>query len=148
MKPAVVIGLGSPLMGDDGVGSHVAETLAADSRLPAGVEVIAGGTDLLRHAGRMEGQSRVILIDAVSGDAAPGTVAVWDDDLAGLDDRQEHAHHLSLVQAVKLLRMIVPARFTLVGISVSAAGFGAGLSPAVAARVPAIVDRVLLELAR
>jgi len=148
MKSAVVIGLGSPLMGDDGIGCHVAETLAADSRLPAGAEVIAGGTDLLRHAGRMEGQSRVIVIDAVRDDSPPGTITVWDDGLAGLDDRQEHVHHLSVVQAVKLLRMIVPARFTLVGIAVSGAGLGSGLSPAIAARVPAIVDQVLLELAR
>jgi len=62
MKPVVVIGLGNPLMGDDGIGWHVAERLATDPRLPSGVEAIQGGTDLLRCAARIEGRRRAILI--------------------------------------------------------------------------------------
>jgi hydrogenase maturation protease len=146
MKPVLVIGLGNPLMGDEGIGLQVAERLAADPRLPGHGEVVCGGTDLLRYAAQMEGRSRVVLIDAVQDGSEPGSVAVWDD-LSALDDRQEHAHHLSVVQAVKLLKMIVPARFTLAGVSISSAGIGPGLSPAVADRVPAIVNRVLQELA-
>jgi hydrogenase maturation protease len=43
-RPAtVVIGLGNPLRGDDGVGVRVAQMLATQS-LPDDVEVIDGGT--------------------------------------------------------------------------------------------------------
>ena len=74
MKPLLVIGLGNPLMGDEGIGWHVAERLSADPRLPAGAKVICGGTDLLRYADRIEESRRVIVVDALRDDAEPGSV--------------------------------------------------------------------------
>lgn len=144
MKPVAVIGLGNPLMGDDGIGWHVAERLAADPRLPDEVEAIQGGTDLLRCAARIEGRRRVIVVDAVRDDAAPGTVSEIGDGEA--EERQEHAHHLSAAQAMGLLRMTMPVSFTLLGVSVSQARMEERLSAELAGRMPAILDRVLEEL--
>jgi len=146
MKSVLVIGLGNPMMGDEGVGGHVADRLSADPRLPDNVEVACGGTDLLRHADRMERARRVIVIDAIEEKAAPGTVTVFGDTPDVLENRQEGAHALSAVQAIQLLRMTLAAPITLIGISIARAGLGHGLSPALAARIPAIVDRVLKEL--
>ncbi len=143
MKPRLAIGLGNPLMGDEGIGWHVAGRLAADPRLPADVEAIPGGTDLLGCAARIEGRRRVVVIDAMEDDGEPGSVSVVQGEM---EERQEHAHHLSVAQAVKLLQLTTPARFTVLGISVKAACLGEDLSPALAARLPAIVDRVLEEL--
>lgn len=149
MKPLLVIGLGNPLMGDDGAGCAVAERLAADPRLPESVEVICGGSDLLRYAGQMEGRSRVVVIDAIHDDAEPGSVLTFEEaGWRGLDDRQDHAHHLSAVQAVGLLQTITPIRCTLLGIAVSTVRMADGLSPKVEARIPAIVDQVLQEAGR
>lgn len=144
MKRVVVIGLGNPLMGDDGIGWHVAGRLAADPRLPDGVEAIQGGTDLLRCASRLEGRRRAILVDAVRDDAEPGTVSVIGEGEA--EEGQEHAHHLSAAQAVALLRMTMPVAFTLLGVSVAEVRMGEELSPELAACMPAILDRVLEEL--
>jgi len=145
MKPVLVIALGNPLMGDEGIGWHVAGRLAADPRLPPRVEVVWGGTDLLRLADRMAGRSRVILIDALLDGSKPGDVTVFDS-LAGLDPRQEHAHHLSVVEAVQLLSMVAPVPFTLLAISVSSVEMRPDLSAELAARLPAIIDRVLEKL--
>jgi hydrogenase maturation protease len=142
MKPRLAIGLGNPLMGDEGIGWHVAGRLAADPRLPADVEAIAGGTDLLGCAAQIEGRQSVVIVDAMEDDAEPGRVAAVD---GKMEERQEHAHHLSVAQAVKLLQLITPARFTVLGVSVRAACLGEELSPAMAARLPAIVERVLEE---
>jgi len=156
MKPLLVIGLGNPLMGDEGIGWHVAERLAGDPRLPAGVEVVCGGTDLLRHADRMEERRRVIVVDALRDDAEPGNVWVGEDpggagaaacqSLPGLGDRQDNAHCLSAVQAIQLLRMTIPVPITLLGISIPCANIQAGLSPELTARMAAILERVLREL--
>jgi hydrogenase maturation protease len=146
MKPVLVIGLGNPLMGDEGIGWHVAERLAGDARLPEHAEIICGGTDLLRYAGEMEGRGRVVLIDAFEDGSATGRVTVFDRDFRGLEDHQEHAHHLSVIQAVRLLGLMVPARFTLLGISISSAGREPALSPSMAARMPAILQQVLEHL--
>ena len=148
MKPVLAIGLGNPLMGDDGVGCIVAERLACDPRLPECAEVICGGSDLLRYTGQMEGRNRVVVIDALQGDPEPGSVVRFEGACAGLDEHQDHAHHISAVQAIRLLESIKSVRCTLLGISISSATVGTGLSPTVAARMPAILDRILQELDR
>jgi len=148
MKPVLVVGLGNPLMGDDGVGCAVAERLASDPRLPEWVEVICGGSDLLRYSGAMEGRSRVVVIDAIQDESNPGGVTVFDESLSGLDDRQSHAHQLSAAQAIHLLRTVTPARYTLVGVSVSSVTAAAGLSPTLENRMPEILAAVRKEVAR
>jgi len=67
---------------------------------------------------------------------------------SGLDEHETHAHHLSVVQAIRLLEMIKSVHCTLLGISISSVAVGTGLSPTVDARMPAILDRVLQELGR
>jgi len=153
MKPLLAIGLGNPLMGDDGVGCIVAERLASDPRLPPCAEIICGGSDLLRYTGQMEGRSRVVVIDAVQADTEPGTVLLFEGARSGpdgpqLEERQDQAHHLSAVQAMKLLEMIQSVSCTLFGISISSAAVRTGLSPRVEARMPEILERVLQELKR
>ena len=147
MKPLLAIGLGNPLMGDDGVGCVVAERLASDPRLPEDTEVICGGSDLLGCAGQMEGRSRVVVIDAVEGNAKPGSVAVFDG-TSGLEERQGHAHQLSAVQAIRLLEMMSSVRCTLLGIAISSVAPRFGLSPDLDVRIPAVLDHVLEELGR
>src|ERR1039458_379612 len=75
VKPGLILGRGTPLMGDDGVGALLAESLAGR----ADADVLIGGTDLLRCAGEIEGRQRVILIDAVQCEAesdVPGEITV------------------------------------------------------------------------
>ena len=148
MKPILLIGLGNSLMGDDGVGCAIAERLAHHPRLPDYAEVICGGPDLLRFAAEMEGRSRVFILDAIQDDAEPGSVCVFADCQPELDDRQHHVHHLSAVQAIRLLEAVAPVRCTLIGIAISSAGMASRLSAAVEARMQAITDRVLEEVGR
>ncbi len=143
MKPPLVIGLGNTLMGDDGAGCRAAERLSKDPRLPHGVEVICGGTDLLRYAGEIENRSCVILIDAAESEAQPGNLSLIEN---GPREQREHAHHLSIVQQAALLRGLTGTPIRLFGISVGSAKAGAQLSPAVENRLPAILDRILEEL--
>lgn len=124
MKPELVIGLGNPLMGDDCVGHIVAERLADDPRLPEGVEVLCGGTDLLRCAGQMAGRRRVIVIDALQDGGEPGEIVAVKQADVELDPHQAHAHHLSAVQAMRLLDMNSPTPFLLLGVSIPSAAFG------------------------
>src|ERR1017187_5820369 len=83
MKPLLIVGLGNPLMGDDGVGALLAESLAQSLAGHPRAEVLIGGTDLLRCAGEIEGRERVILIDAVQSGAereGAGEITVTDED--------------------------------------------------------------------
>ncbi|MDH3216725.1 MAG: hydrogenase maturation protease [Candidatus Krumholzibacteria bacterium] len=150
MKSTLLIGLGNPLAGDDGIGWHVAEQLLNDPRMPDDIEVLRGGTDLLRHAKRMTGRTQVVLVDALLDRAEMGTVQSFDNAMPDLDGEQEHIHHLSPVQAVRLLREVVPVlkatRFRLITISINSSSLGCQLSPTLASRVPQILQRILCEL--
>jgi hydrogenase maturation protease len=140
MKPLLIVGLGNPLMGDDGVGAHVAESVIGQ----VDADVLLGGTDLLRYAGEMEGRERVILIDAIESDVV-GEIAVTDEDPP--EGPPAGAHALSAPAAVRLLRHLMPeVRFTWLLAGVRSARMGEGLSPELAAALPRLRERVM-ELA-
>jgi hydrogenase maturation protease len=72
----VVIGLGNPLMGDDGLGLVVLERLRDGWDLPADVELVDGGTWGMNLLHVIEDAERVLLIDAIEIAASPGTEIV------------------------------------------------------------------------
>jgi hydrogenase maturation protease len=102
----LILGMGNTLAGDDGVGVEVARALEGDARLPPGTDVIPAGSDLLRCADAMRDRRLVVVIDAVMGEDPPGTVELFEGDLRVLEERQGHAHHLSVPQALELLRAV------------------------------------------
>jgi hydrogenase maturation protease len=79
-KP-LIIGIGNPLMGDDGAGPWVISLL--EEKLGLGVDLLVlttPGFALLTH---FEGRKKVIIVDAASFEGAPGTVARITRDMIG-----------------------------------------------------------------
>lgn len=72
----VVIGLGNPLMGDDGLGLAALERLREEWDVPPEVELVDGGTWGMNLLPVIEDADHVILIDAIDAAAAPGTAIV------------------------------------------------------------------------
>lgn len=72
-KNILILGIGNLLLGDEGVGIHAVRALE-EMEVPENVEVVDGGTggfELLNH---FRGRKKVIIIDAMNGDAEPGTI--------------------------------------------------------------------------
>ncbi len=148
MRAAVrVLGLGNPLMGDDGVGIRVVEQMAA-AGLPPGVEVVDGGTGGLALLDEMDGAGGVVLVDAGSFGAAPGTVCrVEGDDLArppgGRGPLSSHLDPGFVLAVGRGFGRLPPVVAYLV--QVGSVAPGVGLSPPVARAVPGLVRRVATE---
>ncbi len=154
----LVIGLGNPILGDDGVGWRVAEDVArriGSSKPDNGagaveVECFAlGGLSLME---RMVGYKHAVVVDAITTGAPAGTVrALSLDELGALpDSAYVHAtavHDTSLPNALRLGREIgapLPERVDVVGIeAASLYEFSEQLTPAVAGAVPIAVEHVL-----
>lgn len=140
----LVIGIGNPILGDDGVGWKVIERvrrLLGDG-IP-GVEVDCLAASGLALAERMMGFDRVVIVDAVTtGEKPPGSIWVLPLDAfpASVVGHTASTHDPSLgtaLEAVKALGGKVPRDVVVVGVEVSGEfAFSENLSAAVAAAVP------------
>jgi len=72
----VVIGLGNPLMGDDGLGIAALERLQEMWDVPPEVELVDGGTWGMNLLPIIEDAEQVLLLDAIHAGATPGTLVV------------------------------------------------------------------------
>jgi hydrogenase maturation protease len=144
----LLLGVGNPARGDDGVGPEVAARVA---RLAVpGVEVAteAEPLALLEHL-RRPGLDQVVVVDATVPGPEPGRVRVLPVGAARLVRRTGPAgtHALGVADAVELARALdlLPARLALVGVEAGSSGVGEGLSGPVQARLGDVV-RTVTEL--
>ena len=152
MAETLVLGLGNILLGDEGVGVRVIERLLERHDFPEGVRAMDGGTlglDLLPY---LEDASRLLVVDAVQARKPPGTLVrlEGEDVPVFLDVSKVSAHQEGLqdLLAVATLKGYLPEEVVFWGAQIEALGVGLELSPAVAAQVDALVEKVLAELAR
>jgi hydrogenase maturation protease len=129
----VVIGVGNPDRGDDGVGRAVARRLRDVS--PPGVEVRECEGEATALLAAWEGADEVVLVDACRGVGPPGSVHVFEaTEVEHLgSDRLRHAstHSFGLVAAVGLARALgrLPSRLVVYAIEGDRFREGAELSP-------------------
>lgn len=147
----LVLGLGNPILSDDGVGVRVALALA--HRLPpdSGIEISEASVGGLELMERLVGYDRVILIDAMkTGTHPPGTVQRMSlDGLHRISPTQHSAsaHDTSLVTAWQLGQaagLALPRDITILAVEVeNIEDFSEEMTPAVTAAVPGMIADVL-----
>jgi hydrogenase maturation protease len=135
-----IIGLGNALRGDDAVGLVVAQRVR--ELLPGAdiLELSGEPAELLDALG--DGVEHVVLVDAVTSGALPGTVHRLDASQAALVvEANTTTHGLGLAETIELGRALgrLPARLLLYGIEGQDFALGAPLSPAVARAADALV---------
>ena len=145
----LVIGLGNPILGDDGVGWKVAEEVKKQlpSDMPVDMECLSlGGISLMEH---LIGYDRAILVDAFALDEPIGSILVLK-----LSDLPNYSafhttspHDTSLQNAIELGRSVgayLPYDIMIVGIATKHVyDFSNELSPPVAETVPQAAHIVL-----
>ncbi len=153
----LVVGLGNPILGDDGVGWCVAEEVKAalhfEDNVQQATEVACfalGGLSLME---RLIGYDRAIIIDAVqTSDGVLGQV--YDLRLEDLPDlstgHMTAAHDTSLQTALQVGREMgarLPVDIRVVGIEAKKTyDFSESLSPAIESAVPKAVQFVLAHV--
>ena len=139
---ALVIGLGNPLMGDDGLGLAALERLSREWILSPSVELVDGGTWGLNLLHRIEAASQVLFLDAVRAGVEPGTLVELDRErlprMLGLK-LSPHQIDLREVLALAELRGTLPASMMCLGLEPASVELRSGLSPQVAGRLDDLV---------
>jgi len=149
MNKTLVLGLGNPILCDDGVGPRIAMEL--EGKLDGNVTVAEASLAGLNLLDLLAGYDRAIIIDAIkTGEGKPGRIY-----RLGIEDFKDtcHAastHDVNLATALELggrLGMSLPRRIDIVAIEVAdTSRFGEELTPEVAAAVPACVEMIIEEL--
>ncbi len=142
----LVVGLGNPLMADDGFGSAVIDILRdAD---PSPTVSVAAVPDILRLQSVWQGQPAVWMIDAVERGARPGTIHRLEHDevLRVPSQSSGSAHHLQFGECLRWLLHADPGlrsvRFRLWGAEPARVSAREGLSPQVAAVVGLVAQEI------
>jgi hydrogenase maturation protease len=144
-----VIGVGNILLRDEGIGVHVVRELSADGELP-GMEFHDGGVAGATLLNLIEGEERVVLVDAVDAPLPPGTVVrLTPDELAASGAPAWSLHDLNLSDTLGMMRLrgTLPDMMILGVVPADIETYSLELSPALAARFGEIVGKVRAEIA-
>jgi hydrogenase maturation protease len=151
----LVVGLGNPILGDDGIGWQIAQTLQQVKEIPSDVTIeclAIGGISLMEA---LIDYDRAILIDSIVTHHVPiGTVTCYKlGDLPNMTSgHMSSAHDTSLVDALQLggsLGANLPEDITIVAVeSQKVYEFSEEMTPSVAAALPQalkIIQDLLIE---
>jgi hydrogenase maturation protease len=146
----IVIGLGNPILGDDGVGWQIASKLQQMEKIPLNVTIdclAIGGFSLMEA---LIGYDRAILIDAIVTHKDPvGRVRLYKlEDLPNpASGHTTSAHDTSLQNALIIGRSLgvhLPSDISIVTVEAEKVyDFSEELTPPVASAVPEAVDKIL-----
>lgn len=145
MKRIRILGVGNPLMGDDGVGIAVVEALRREA-LPKGVEVMdagTGGLDLVHLLSEVEA---AVVVDAVEMGEEPGVLRWLTPEEVKGGEKPFHfsLHETRLGVVLRWLKWLgqPPPTLCLLGIQPAQVAEGIGLTPAVQQAIPKATEAI------
>jgi len=150
MKDTVIIGLGSPLMSDEGVGVHLIRRLPTHGPFGPRVDLLDLGTAGARILHAVAGRRKVIFVDCAFMDEEPGAIRRFTPD----DVKSERVlprmslHEGDLLQFIELSRRLgeCPEEVVIFGIQPQDTFPGEELSATLADRMEGYLEAILTEL--
>jgi hydrogenase maturation protease len=140
----VIIGIGNLLLMDEGIGVHTINELEKYD-LPNNVEIYDGGTGGFKLIDLMLNTKKVIFIDALETDKAPGAITVFKSkDVRSLYPKNKYSlHDTDLLEVIKMTELLDnPPEIEIVGIQPKTINYGTTLSKELADSMSNIVSTV------
>lgn len=142
-EKVLVLGIGNYLMGDEGVGVHLARHLQ-NMGMPAEIEVVDGGTGGFHLLDYFNQYKTVIMVDAALDDQPVGTIRTIRPKFASDFPRAMSTHDIGMKDLVNVLQLL--GKMTdvwLITVSIeSLQQQGIELTPAIEAMMPALIKKV------
>ncbi len=139
----LILGIGNYLMGDEGIGVHLAERLGLEV-LPEGVDVVDGGTGGFHLLEYFESYPNVILVDATLDTNPVGTIRKIKPKFS-MDFPQAMSTHdigmKDLVNALQILGTMPVIDLFVVSIE-SIQQQGITLTPEIESVLPLLIDKI------
>lgn len=149
-KPVVVLGLGNPLMADEGIGVDLVGRLSQEAARYTDVDFIDAGTGGMAVLHLIEGRQKAILIDCAYMDEAPGTIRRFTPDEVRSRKVLAHQslHEADLLRILQLAEQLgqLPEQVVLFGIQPEAVEPRQGLSDVLLEALEHYVAEIRSEL--
>ncbi len=150
-KKILIAGIGNLLFKDEGIGVHVLRELSGKN-LPEKVELAEIGTATFELARLMDGKEKVIIVDAVIADDAPGTIYRFtpDDLKSSQKKRLASLHQFGVLEALEIAaQMGTKPEVVIIGIAPKDyQSLGTRLTPELETSMKNIVNAVLDEIGK
>lgn len=147
--PLLVVGVGNPLMTDDGIGLAALARLRSEWELDSGVELVDGGMWALSLLPQVEDAAGLLLLDAIDGGGTPGSVIELESrEIPLFLGTRLSPHQMGVRDLLALcaLRGTLPERTAALGIQPAVIALGTTLSPPAEAALDALLERVARRL--
>jgi hydrogenase maturation protease len=158
LQQTLIVGVGNPLLGDEGIGPYAVRNLS-QLPMPPDVDLLDCGCDLLNlvsylpdswQAG-IDKPKKIIILDAIRAGGRPGRVYRFDlDELETIQTTTRSAHQLQTVDALRLLKKVCPClsrcEIIVIGIEPKVMELSGDLSEEVTESIADLTRLVLEEL--
>jgi len=142
----MILGLGNPILGDDGIGCSVAEFIGNGLAEGSIVTVLSASVSLIRLVDEISGHNRLIIIDSITtGQVEPGEL--MEIEFRNRSSSPISAHHFSIEQLHDIgnaLGLSMPEYVKIYGIEIIRPEvYEEGLSPALEDLLPEFAEEII-----
>jgi hydrogenase maturation protease len=150
MKPVVVLGLGNPLMGDEGIGPYLVDRLTRSAGTHPSADFVDAGTGGLSVLHYMAGRRKAVLVDCAFMDEQSGAIRRFTPEEVRSVKVLAHQslHETDLMRVIDVARRLeqAPEEIVIFGIQPERIEPGQGLSSALTERTDEYLSLILREL--
>ena len=145
----LVLGIGNPATGDQGLGVAVIRELLAQYEFPADVAVVDGGAGDMRLLALIAAAEQAFIIDAIESRSKPGSIFMFNsEELDVAPATRMSLNDLDIAQVLRASDLGGDSTATIIGVQPGRKrSFGDGLSREVRGAVPKIINIVIELLA-
>lgn len=154
-KHVLILGLGNILLGDEGIGVHIAQRLQEEA-LPDNVKVIDGGTASLDVLLQEHDIEKLLVIDALRAGNEPGTIYRANFRAENRDKLKEtltgqdsiSLHQIGFIEALTIAEKTgcEPEEIVIIGVEPKCVDYSLELTDEVKKNIPKVIDLVLKEI--
>jgi hydrogenase maturation protease len=149
-KNIVVIGLGNPLMSDEGIGVHVIRKLSEHQDKFPSVEFIDAGTGGINILHLIANRKKAVIIDCAKMGKKPGTIKQFEPADVKTAKKMTHfsLHEADILRIIDLSKLLgeCPEQIAIFGIEPESLKLGQKLSQTLAGKMDAYLAGIRKEL--
>ncbi len=149
-KDTIVLGLGNPLMSDEGIGGFVVEQLKKEAAQYPNVEFVDAGTAGMSLLHLLAGRRKAVIIDCAFMGTEPGTIKKFTPDDVSSVKKLAHQslHELDILKVIEISKQIgeAPEEIIIFGIEPERIEPGQKISQPLTAKINEYIKDVRNEL--